>query len=381
MTQNALLAYWEAEKAGFTVPYGVIDRALVWLLKTRDPSGAFGYQGNESEDFTPVRQAGIRPSMAGAGLGSLYICADLLRIGKPRERKDKDLTPGMRKVEPKRAQPKSRVAPQLVEQALAQGKAWMDQNFVVDQRQYQLYNLYTVERYQTFREKAEGQEQENPEWYDEGVRYLLENQAEDGSWKDGCGQTPATAFGILFLIRSTRISVEQKETLGDGTLVGGRGLPKSTAGLALVDGNLVAKPKLASLDAALDAIGKGTSPDPAEALEALTKLPSDEAEDLAAKHAQTLRELMRAAKPEVRLAAVQSLGKRRDLDNVPALLYALTDPDPVVIRAARDSLRRISRKFDGFGMPDEPDEVEKRAAINKWRDWYLAIRPDAELED
>ena len=288
----------------------------------------------------------------------------------------------MRKVEPKQAQPKSRIAPQLVEQALAQGKAWMDKNnFVAKQIDYQLYNLYTAERYYTFREKAENTQEKEPGWYDDGVRYLLKNQANDGSWKDGCQLTPATAFGILFLIRSTKISVKQKETLGDGTLVGGRGLPKSMAGLAMVDGNLVSKPKLASLEAALNAIGKGTSPNPAEALEALTQLPSDEAEDLAAKHAQTLRGLMRAAKPEVRLAAVQSLGKRRDLDSVPALLYALTDPDPVVVRAARDSLRRISRRFDGFGMPDEPDEVEKRAAIKKWREWYLAIRPSAELED
>ena len=84
MTQNALLAYWEAERAGFPIPYDAVDRALVWLLKTRDPSGAFGYQGTESKDFTPVTQSVIKPSMSGAGLGSLYICADLLRIGSRR---------------------------------------------------------------------------------------------------------------------------------------------------------------------------------------------------------------------------------------------------------------------------------------------------------
>jgi len=388
MTQNAILGIWEAERAKVPISYGMVDRALVWLLKTQDPSGGFGYQGTVSDTFAPVRQTQIRPSMAGAGLGSLYLCADLLRIGKPRE--DDGLPPGMRKVEAKRSVPNSRVSPQLVEQALARGKAWMEENFVIEQPQYHLYNLYTVERYHTFREEAEGNAQKEPRWYNDGVRYLLENQNDDGSWEDQCGPIPATAFGILFLIRSTRISVEHKKSFGDGTLVGGRGLPKTTAGMARVDGNLMSKPKLGSLDRMLAALDDASSPDAADALEALTVLPSDEAADLAAKHAQKLREMAGAENAEARLAAVRALGARRDLDNVPALLYALTDPDPNVAREARDSLRRLSRKFHGYGMPDGPTddseaakkkwEVARHAAIRKWQAWYLALRPDAELD-
>jgi len=388
MTQNAILGIWEAEKAQVPISYAMVDRALIWLLKTQDPSGAFGYQGAVSDTFTPVRQTQIRPSMAGAGLGSVYLCADLLRIGKPRE--DDGLPPGMRKIEPKRSVPNSHVSPQLVDQALARGRAWMDENFVIEQPQYHLYNLYTVERYHTFREEAEGNAQKEPRWYNDGVRYLLENQKDDGHWEDNCGPIPATAFGILFLIRSTRISVEHKKSFGDGTLVGGRGLPKTMAGMARVEGNLVSKPKLGSLDRMLAALDDASSPDAADALEALTVLPSDEAADLAAKHAKKLREMAGAEKMEARLAAVRALGARRDLDNVPALLYALTDPDPTVAREARDSLRRLSRKFNGFGMPDGPTddseaakkkwEIARHAAVRKWQAWYLAIRPDAELE-
>jgi len=388
MTQNAILGLWEAEKAGVPISYPMVDRALVWLLKTQDPSGGFGYQGTVSDDFTPVRQSMVRPSMSGAGLGSLYLCADLLRIGKPK--KDDGLPPGMRKVEAKRSVPKSRVTPQLVQQALSRGKAWMAQNFVIEQPQHHLYNLYTVERYHTFREEAEGNVEKEPGWYNDGVRYLLKNQNDDGSWEDQCGPTPATAFGILFLIRSTKISVQDKKSFGDGTLIGGRGLPKSTAGMARVEGNLMSKPELGSLDRMLAALDDASSPDAADALEALGVLPSDEAADLASKHAKKLRELAGAASADARLAAVRALGKRRDLDNVPALLYALTDPVPAVVREARDSLRRISRKFHGFGLPDGPTdetdaakekwELERHAAIRKWQEWYLAIRPNAELE-
>ena len=379
MTQNAILGLWEAEKAGVPISYEMVDRALVWLLKTQDPSGGFGYQGTVSNDFTPVQQSMVKPSMSGAGLGSVYLCADLLRIGKARKDDDK-LPPGMRKVEAKRSVPKSRVTPQLVQQALSRGKAWMEKNFVIEQRDYHLYNLYTVERYHTFREDAEGTAEKEPRWYNDGVRYLLKNQKDEGSWQDQCGETPATAFGILFLIRSTKISVTDKKSFGDGTLVGGKGLPKTTAGMARVAGNLVAKPELGSLDKVLAALDDASSPDAADALEALAMLPSDEAADLASKHAKKLRELAGAMSAEARLASVRALGKRRDLDNVPALLYALTDPVPAVVREARDSLRRISRKFDGFGMPDEPTELERHAAIRKWQEWYLAIRPDAELE-
>jgi len=184
--------------------------------------------------------------------------------------------------------------------------------------------------------------------------------------------------------------VQDKKSFGDGTLIGGRGLPKSTAGMARVEGNLMSKPELGSLDKMLAALDDASSPDATDALEALGVLPSDEAADLASKHAKKLRELAGAASADARLAAVRALGKRRDLDNVPALFYALTDPVPAVVREARDSLRRISRKFHGFGLPDGPAdgtdaakdkwELERHAAIRKWQEWYLAIRPDAELE-
>ena len=392
MTQNAVLCLWEAHKAKVPVSTDRVDAALIWLLKTQDPSGAFGYQGNVSNDFSPVQQTDIRPSMSGAGLGSIYVCADLLNVGKAPERKARELPPGVTEIKKEKEQRpgRSRVDPRLVQQALVRGKAWMDKHFEIEhpRHKYATYNLYTVERYHTFREIVEGKVDAQPRWYDEGVRYLLSKQREDGAWEDSCGVTAATAFGILFLVRSTKISVTGKREFGDGTLIGGKGLPSDyTSMVQVIGGRVVAKPELGALDRALKALENAEAPEAADAVAALADLPTEEAMDLVTKYAKLLEELAGGNSREARLAAVRAMGKKRNLDHVPILIHALQnadleqDADLEIARAARDSLRRISRRFTGFGMPDEPTALERHTAVRKWQAWYLAIRPDAVLED
>jgi hypothetical protein len=285
MTQNAVLCLWEANKANLPISPQMVDGALIWLLKTQDPSGGFGYQGNVSNDFTPVPQADVRPSMSGAGLGSIYVCADLLKVGRPAERNKRDLPPGVSEIkeEKQRGPARSSVDPRLVQQALARGKAWMDKNFEIEHpsHRYATYNLYTLERYHTFREIAEGDDEAEPRWYNEGARYLLSKQGNDGAWEDSCGKFPATAFGILFLVRSTKISVTGNREFGDGTLIGGRKLPKYTDMVAVVEGRVVAKPELGALDKMLAALQDASAPDSADAVGALADLPTEEASDLA----------------------------------------------------------------------------------------------------
>lgn len=96
---------------------------------------------------------------------------------------------------------------------------------------------------------------------------------------------------------------------------------------------------------------------------------------------QQMRRLARAESFEARMVAVKTLAKICNLDNVPILIYALSDPDPRVQLAARDGLRFVSRKFDGFGLSRDPSEKDVNAAIEKWKSWYLEIRPDAKFED
>jgi hypothetical protein len=74
------------------------------------------------------------------------------------------------------------------------------------------------------------------------------------------------------------------------------------------------------------------------------------------------------------------LGRTGDLDYVPSLLYALTDPDAQVVLEARDGLQFISRNFDGFGPPNDFTEQQRYEALDAWKEWYQSIRPSAVLE-
>jgi len=381
MTQNVVLCSWEANQAGFQIPVAMLDAVTIWLVRTQDPSGGFGYQGTVPDSAGLAPQSDIRSSMSAAGLGSLYILSDLLHLDKPAPEKDDGLPPALMEVKKEKPRSRSRVDARLVQQALGRGIGWMEANYRANERRSHFYSLYALERYHSFREAAEERTEAEPKWYNDGVRFLKESQAQDGSWTSPSGRVPATAFAALFLLRSTKKSIEHKRSLGDGTLIVGRGLPRHLAGLTVLRGNVVAKPQLASLDKVLASLDDATSPQYAEALEVLGELPSDEAADLVAKHLKMLKELAGAASAEARLAAVRALGKQRNLDYVPTLIYALTDPDPVIVREARNGLRRISRKFRGFGLPDEPTELERHAAKRNWQAWYRAIRPDAELED
>ena len=93
--------------------------------------------------------------------------------------------------------------------------------------------------------------------------------------------------------------------------------------------------------------------------------------------AQRLEPLLKTDSAEVRLLAVEGLSNLRNLDYVPALLFALTDPDKRVVRAARDGLQFVSRRFDGYGPPDNFTDTERYDALEKWKQWYLRVRPNA----
>ena len=82
---------------------------------------------------------------------------------------------------------------------------------------------------------------------------------------------------------------------------------------------------------------------------------------------------------QARRVAARLLGKSDELRVVPALIFALSDPDKSVRQYARDGLRFISRKFDGFGMPDDPTDADIAKAQQKWRDWYRTMQSEVRL--
>jgi hypothetical protein len=393
MTQYAVLCSWEATQAGFRVPLKSIEKVATWLLKTQDPSGAFGYQGNVSKDFTPIQQGPIRHSLSAAGLGSVYICADLLGVIEETEDHPAGLPPALRVVDGGRGRQRGRLVaktqldPRLFRGAQARGNRWMGANYVINPAEWTHYYLFALERYRSFREAAEvragaKKPEESPKWYDDGVRFLIKSQAENGSWTGTNEGAPInTAFGTLFLLRSTKRSIEKARSFGDGMLVGGRGLPKETGRAEVRMGKVVAGPLVERAEELLAVLEDRENPDYEQALELLAELPPQELEALKGGQAAKLRRLAGGGSPEARRAAVEALAKTRSLDSVPTLIYALSDADAEVAREARDALRRISRKPSGFRLSERPAEADRRAAIEQWKAWYLAVRPDAEFDN
>ena len=384
MTQYAVLAQWAAYRNGVTeYPSDQIPGVCNWLIRTQDPTGAWGYQGKDPGSYQRKKQGPIRHSLAAAGLSSIYVCADLMGLGGLQEKVNTDdnaIPSALKSTEAPADKPRRRlggVNAKAIERAMRDGDRWFVKNYQIEVPQYVCYYLYAFERYQSFKEFYEGKSDPEPKWYDEGVEYFQKKQNKHGSWY---GQTPepvATAFTILFLKRSTKKSIQKADRFG-GVLAGGRGLPKSSKGVELKDGRLAPSAFQGEVESLLTVLEK------ADASE-LESLDAEFAVQLAAdptKRAQQLARLERlvsASDHQVRLTALKTISSARSLDTVPTLIYALSDPDRRVVRQARDGLRFLSRNFKGFGLPDQFTPEEQLEAIQGWKKWYRSIRPDAKF--
>jgi hypothetical protein len=392
MTQYAVLCAWEASQVGFNVPNDSMERVATWLLKTQDPSGGFGYQGRIASSYNSLQQQTVSHSMTAAGLGSVYICTDLLGLVTPPEEPEEDVPSALTRVEsavsenPALPRAKTTIDPRLFREAVGRGMGWMQKNYQAAPAGYTHYYMYALERCMSFRELAQGKlrrkpGEDGPVWYNDGAKHLLDTQEKNGSWVSGCKSTADTAFAILFLLRSTRKTIEKVRNFGDGVLLGGRGLPKDTDRAYLKDGEVVVRPLMGPAEQLMKILEEQDQPDWEQLAEVVAEAPSQDAVSAVEKHIERFRGLIAAESPAARLAAVRALARSRSLENVPVLIYALTDPDPVVLREARDALRRISRKPLGFGLPDAPSDADRVEAITKWKAWYRAFRPDVEFED
>jgi hypothetical protein len=382
-TQYAALAYWELMNHGMSPDPTSAQQCLKWIMRTRDPTGVWGYQGTDPGSETKLVPQQNRPSvsMTAAGMSASMLLGNCLGLLKPPAKAeailDADLPPALRreKVETKvRAAdlPAGDVSQERLAGTLKAGKGWYEKNFTLEFPEYQSYYLYSVERYKSFEEHLNGVRVDEPDWYDAGFELLKRTQAENGSWNDGCGEPAATAFSILFLLRSTQKSIEA--SLGQGTLVGGRGLPRDLSKVQLRGGKLVVERQPTEVDQLLGMLDDSGS----AALDALLDDPAAlQVTAVGPEQARRLQQLVKSGTAGARLFAVQSLGKLRDLDHAPILIFALTDPDRRVVRAARDALRSISRNFEGFGPLDNFEEADRTKAIDEWKAWYHMVRPDA----
>jgi hypothetical protein len=255
----------------------------------------------------------------------------------------------------------------------------MREHYQIDPGQYQHYFLYAFERYQSFRELSATTPFQPAHWYDDGV-YLLERTKDSaGAWTGQTGGPTDTAFSLLFLLRSSKKSIEKAHHLGPGTLITGRGLPDGTD-IELRMGQVRPKPLSGPAEQLLAAIEDPGHPDYLRAVEGLEDKVSQAPPAELGKLASKLRALAGADTPGARAAAVYTLGKTRDFDSAPVIIAALSDPDDDVFIAAEEALKFMSRTIS---EPSEEGITENRRAnaVRKWRKWFTSIRPNAHLDE
>nr|MBA3482777.1 hypothetical protein [Pirellulales bacterium] len=384
-TQYAALAYWELMNHGISPDPDSVQKCLAWIMRTRDPSGVWGYQGVDPGPNGKLVLQTSNPgvSMAAAGMCTSMLLGNCLGLLNPPTADveiaaPEDLPPALRREEAKQEKVRAPALPsgsidrdQLLS-ALEAGRDWYSKNFTVTAASYQSYYLYSVERYKSFEEFLSGQRVDEPQWYNEGFEMLKKSQQPGGSWNDGSGDAVSTAFSVLFLLRSTQKSIEA--SLGQGTLVGGRGLPRDLSKVRIQGGKLVVQRQPTEVDQLLGMLDDSN----ADALDSLLDDPAAlQVTDVGPEQARRLEQVVKSGSAGVRLLAVRALGKLRDVDHAPTLIFALTDPDKRVVREARDGLRLISRNFEGFGPPDNFEEADRKQAIGRWKAWYGTARPES----
>ncbi|TWU27251.1 HEAT repeat domain-containing protein [Bythopirellula polymerisocia] len=384
-TQYAILSYWELMQIGLAPSVKSVESAANWLLRTQDPSGSWGYQGKDPGDFKLIEQTDTTVSMLAAGLGSTLIAANILGTMQPGEDPDADTTAkeelpsalqeAKSEVKKIRTLSGGNLDREQVLRATEAGNTWFGKNFNKNlEAEYPYYTLYSIERYKSFEDFLAGNVDEEPSWYQTGYEYIKKKQKKDGSVTSPAESPCATAFAILFLIRSTQQSI--KASLGEGTLVGGRGLSANLARMKLQKGRLVKEKKPTEIDNFLSLLESTAGPE----LDALLSESSGiDVNNISPEEIRHLEQLVKTGSPEVRLMAVEGLASLRSLDYVPSLLYALTDPDKRVVRAARDGLQFVSRRFHGFGPDDNFTDKERYDSLEQWKNWYRSVRPNAPI--
>lgn len=397
-TQYAVLGMWLAHRQGLNVDQQVVERVCNWLLRIQAPDGVFPYKGEDPGHFNRINQkVQSSASMCAAGVGSLYVCGELLgfiddpAIMKMRAR----LPPAIQLVREKNSGSIAKNVDQTIwQKAVADGNNWMGRNGRVEnfdgfhkEGYQQYYYMYSVERYWAFRELAEGIDTREPAWYNAGVDYLRKNVSKEGSWQSTRGPSNGpvidTGFAVMFLLRSSKKTITRL-VIEAGRLTGGKGL-NADMSTAQVDAN--GKVVTADGSKAVAEILAMLEDPKAPQAEFNSEIPenfklSDDPAKRSAELARFRRMIINGSF-QARLTAAKTLGTVRDLDSAPALIFALSDGDFRVARAARDSLRFMSRKPEGFGFVVEdnvaPERSAWKAAQANWTNWLLSVKPDAEL--
>jgi len=377
ISQYAVLGLWEAENGGASVPPEVWDRAAQWYLSVQAPGGSWNYHRDEGSPETI--------SMTAAGVGSLLICQrQLNRYRHQTESGSALLSPVAGDGRRTRYNPSTSNA--SLEQAIRRGMAWVAANFttsggnpIIGQSVY--YGLYGIERLGAL---AGRQNLGRVDWFEQGSRMIHAAQRNDGAWDGSHGDVPNTAWAILFITKSTAKTIRRIEvaSLGAGTLLGGRGLPKDLSNLTVAGGKVVSRPMNGAVEGMLSVLEDARAENADAALAGLVARYRVEGPKVLRPYKDRFRKLLTDRDPGLRKVAAWALARTADLDAAPLLIDALNDPDDSVVTVAREGLQLLSRKIEGFGPPTPSTPDQRRDAVKRWRDWYASIRPlDLEGQD
>jgi hypothetical protein len=375
ISQYAVLGLWEADNAGARVPPDVWDRAARWYLSVQSSEGSWTYH----------RDAGGQETIAmtAAGTGSLLICQR--QLGKARQ-KAEALSPLLTPLGDSE-QVRSftgGISSAALEQAIRRGLAWIGSHFttgdnaVVGPSAY--YALYGIERIGAL---ADRESLGRVNWYEVGRTFIYQTQQGNGSWNSSFGVEPNTVWAILFITKSTAKTLQRIEIkrLGAGTLLGGRGLPSDLTSLTVAGGRIISRPMNGAVEGMLAVLEDPRTQNADAALAGLVNRYQAEGPEALRPHKDRFRKLLTDRDPGLRRIAAWALGRTGDLDVVPVLIDALTDPDQDVVDTARLGLQLLSRKMESLGPPSPSTPDQRAEAARRWRGWYQAIRPLGEEDD
>jgi hypothetical protein len=398
MTQFGTLALWEAKVSKFVVPREKALALVDFWMRTQTPQGAWSYQAKLAPPGQRINQELVRDSISIGGLGSTYVIGELFGMGGRKEEKEQSsISSALQKVR-ERDDLARYYTPEGLDVGNFRETLRLGDDYITEThkgyegvggnyRWLTVFYMYSMERYRSFEELYKGKASSSP-WYDQGVEFLEKTQESSGGWNFGKAEHIETPLAVLFLTRSTKKSIERE--FGLGLVRGGRGLPADISQIAIDEktGNII-NPEAAGTVTELMAIlanpenskFDAIAADPSKLVEPLLRPATDEDKVAREQHLQRLKDMVSKGTYEQRLIAVKALARTGDMNQVPLLLYALTDPDPRVVEAADQGLRFISRKIEGFGPPGEAKSEELEKVRQQWRAWLLSVRPDAELLD
>jgi hypothetical protein len=390
-TQYVMLALWTMSQLGIEVPEDRIVRIVQYLIDSqiRDPSipAAHGGWPYHWDPTAADNQKVTTHSRVACGLSAILIAGDTLGIYRNRlaqSDEEEDLVPvAFKRIATEEEKPKkgARFDRGRIDNVVDLGLLY-NRNNVYSRQSWHYYYLYSLERFESFLEIASGKQNKSPEWYNAEVERLKGLQGKNGSWGGSDGQDfdavlppeVSTSLAVLFLIRSTQKAIGD---LKEGVVRGWAELPEDISTITTVNGKPVNKTEATSIDDALKMLEDDKKSQGEDKLVAdkivFAKNPDQRKEQL-----NRFARLLRSRDYQARRVASKVLGRSDDLDVVPELIYALSDPDSTVCRNAETSLRLLSRQLDRYHIPKDGAITEQQRVIAKreWRSWYLSMRPD-----